>query len=70
MMAKVNVDQPKPARNPAVVPHTASVWASPRKKARLYEMISAKRNASPYVLAGFDLASYSSVNFVSLNQPL
>src|SRR5687768_10884709 len=70
IMAKIRVLQPKPARNPAAAPHAASVAESPRKKARLYEMIHEKRKASPYVFAGFCLASCSSVNLVSASQLL
>lgn len=53
--------QPKPARNPAVRPHCQSVFESPRKKARLYDIINARISVMPNTFKGLDDFSCSSV---------
>ena len=67
---KIAAAQPNPARNPAVKPHFQSVFASPKKKARLYDITNAIRRVMPYNFRGFDFLSSSSVRLFSYFQAL
>src|SRR5580704_7117338 len=51
IVAMASVTQPKPARKPAVAPHTAVVLGSARNAARFAAMITAKISDSPKILS-------------------
>src|SRR5436190_3722265 len=62
MIANIVAVHPTPARSPAVSPHFQFVLLSPRKNARLYEMIQASTSVNEKVLSGLALATCSSVS--------
>src|SRR6266545_255576 len=70
MITNIVDAQPTPARSPAPKPHCQFVPLSPRKNARLYEMIHARTSVSEYVFAGLALATCSSLNPLSFCQAL
>src|SRR5271165_5259096 len=60
-----SVTQPKPARKPAVAPHTALVLGSARNAAKFADINNPKMNDKPKILAVLLLFKSSCVNLLA-----